>query len=190
MFKSRQELMDWVQSVGRSLGYIIVTRRSNRKLSGVISKVILMCDRGGMYKTKSSIRRTRGTRKTNCPFELVGKYYKVHGFWTLKVKCEKHNHEPAPLHMKGHPYAMRLSDNEERLVIDLLKKNVNPQEILSTLKKQNANNMTTIKTIYNARQKLRRTELEGRTQMLVFMSFFAARRLYNIFLFLIYDKFT
>lgn len=71
--------------------------------------------------------------------------------------CEEQNHEPA-LDMEGHPCAMRLSDNETRLVVDLLSKGVKPQATLLRLKEQNPNNVSTIKTIYNACQKYLRTD--------------------------------
>lgn len=163
MFKSRHDLFDWVKKVGRSLGYVIVTRRSKTLPSGVTNRVYLMCDRGGICKSKRSIRNS-GSKKTNCPFKLIGKYWKTDDVWTLTVMCEKHNHEPSP-YMKDHPYAMRLSANETRLMFDLSRKNVKPQEILSTLKEQNKNNVSSIKTIYNARQKFRKTQHAGRTQI-------------------------
>ncbi|KAJ0943529.1 putative transcription factor FAR family [Helianthus annuus] len=156
VFKSRQDLLDWVQKVGRSFGYVIVTKRSKTLSSGVMAKVNLMCDRGGVCKSKSSVRN-RGTKKINCPFELVGKYWEMYNVWTLRVVCEKHNHEPI-LHMEDHPYAMRLSANETRLVFDLSRKNVKPHAILSTLKEQNKNNVSTVRTIYNACHKFRKTQ--------------------------------
>ncbi|XP_071740326.1 uncharacterized protein [Rutidosis leptorrhynchoides] len=157
VFKSRQELTDWAQNVGRSLGYVVITKRSSTYNSsgGVMCKVTLMCDRCGIYKSQSSHRHPKLSKKTNCPFKLVGNNSKCSKFWTLKVICEEHNHEPAPVHMKGHPYAMRLSDNETRLVLDLTKKNVKPHVILMILKKLNPNNMSTLQTVYNMRQKLR-----------------------------------
>ncbi|KAI3747658.1 hypothetical protein L6452_10224 [Arctium lappa] len=170
VFKSRQDLIDWVQKLGRSLGYIIVIKRSRKNRSGVMSKVILICDRGGKYRGTGSSSRHTGTKKMNCPFELVGKYSSMRECWTLKVICEKHNHEPAE-DMEGHPYAMRLTENEVRLVEDLSRKNVKPRDILSTLKEQNPNNVSTLRTIYNARRKFWATEHEGRTQMQVVMSF-------------------
>ncbi|KAL8195352.1 hypothetical protein R6Q57_025755 [Mikania cordata] len=157
VFKTRQDLFDWVQKVERSLGYVIVTKRSRTHASGVMSKVFLKCDRGGTYKSKSSSLRKSATKKTNCPFEVVGKYLKMYDIWTLRVICGEHNHEPS-LRMEGHPYAMRLSANENRLVFDLSRKNVKPQAILSALKEHNKNNVSTLKTIYNARQKFRRIQ--------------------------------
>jgi hypothetical protein len=39
-------------------------------------KVILACDPSGEYKAINTIR-TSGSRKTNCKFELQGKYSKI-----------------------------------------------------------------------------------------------------------------
>nr|KJB31022.1 hypothetical protein B456_005G173000 [Gossypium raimondii] len=141
VFESREELMQWVQNTTFSLGYIIVTRRSKAKENGVVSYITLICYRGGEYKFKESSKKF-GTKKTNCKFRLVG-----------SVICDQHNHPPAQ-HMEGHAYARRLKENEKKLLVDLTSKNVTPRDILSALKEQNENNVSTLKTIYNARQKL------------------------------------
>ncbi|KAJ9538874.1 hypothetical protein OSB04_031607 [Centaurea solstitialis] len=125
-----------------------------------MSKATLICDHGGPYRGNGSSSRHTGTKKINCPFELVGKYSPLNGCWTLTVKCENHNHEPAE-DMEGHPYAMRLTENEVRLVEDLSRKNVKPRDILSTLKEQIPDNVSTLKTIYNARRKFWATEHKG-----------------------------
>ncbi|KAJ9557231.1 hypothetical protein OSB04_011845 [Centaurea solstitialis] len=106
----------------------------------------------------------------NCLFELVGKYSSLNSCWTLTVRCENHNHEPAE-DMEGHPYAMRLTENQVRMVEDLSRKNVKPCDILSTLKEQNLDNVSTLRTIYNARRKFWATEHKGKTQMQVVMSY-------------------
>ncbi|KAJ9552782.1 LOW QUALITY PROTEIN: hypothetical protein OSB04_016827 [Centaurea solstitialis] len=77
--------------------------------------------------------------------------------WTIKVQCEEHNHEPA-FHIGAHPYAAQLSANEAELVADLSVNRVKPRDILTTLKNQNSNNVSTLKTIYNACNKARMTE--------------------------------
>ena len=169
MFQSREDLLAWVQNVARSLGYVIVTKRSKTKSSGYVSKVILMCDRGGVYKsrdtgiTKTSTRNSV-TKKINCPFELVAKHFKLYDVWTLRVIRDEHNHAPA-MHMEGHPYAMRLTDNENRLVVDLSMKNVKPRDILSTLKEQDVNNASSLRTVYNARVRNQKTIQAGNTPM-------------------------
>ncbi|TYH66346.1 hypothetical protein ES332_D06G116500v1 [Gossypium tomentosum] len=135
VFKSREELMQWVQNTTFSLGYIIVTRRSKAKENSVVSYVRLICDRGGEYKFKESSK---------------------------KVICDQHNHPPTQ-HMEGHAYARRLKENEKNLLVHLTSKNITPRDILSTLKEQDENNISTLKTIYNARQKLRSSQNVDKT---------------------------
>ncbi|KAL4558334.1 hypothetical protein LXL04_036532 [Taraxacum kok-saghyz] len=157
VFKSREDLMIWVQNVARSQGYVIVTKRSKAVTKGFISKIVLGCDLGGVSRNKDG-----DTKKINCPFELVGKYLKAHDRWTLRVKRDEHNHEPS-LYMEGHAYAMRLTDKESRLVKDLTDLNVKPRDILPTLKEQNQNNVSSLRTIYNFVQKLGRSRREERS---------------------------
>ncbi|KAB2057262.1 hypothetical protein ES319_A11G157100v1 [Gossypium barbadense] len=80
------------------------------------------------------------------------------------VICDQHNYPPAQ-HMEGHAYARRLKENEKKLLVDLTSKNVTPRDILSTLKEQDENNVSTLKTIYNARQKLRSSQNVGTVGM-------------------------
>ncbi|GJR12536.1 RNA-directed DNA polymerase, eukaryota [Tanacetum coccineum] len=65
--------------------------------------------------------------------------------------------------MEGRPYARRLSKDEYRLVEDLTK-NVPPRDILSILKAQNENNVSTIKDIYNAQYKIRKALQVGKSR--------------------------
>ena len=44
-----------------------------------------------------------------------------------------HNHHPAG-NLEGHSFACRLSEEEEKLVVDLSKTLVQPRDILNTLK--------------------------------------------------------
>ena len=103
-------------------------------------------------------------KKINCPFKLTGKYLKAHDGWKLRAVRDEHNHEPS-MYMEGHPFAMRLSDKEARLVQDLTELDVKPRNILPTLKAQNQNNVSSLRTIYNFIQKLGRSRREGRTPM-------------------------
>ncbi|XP_023753777.1 uncharacterized protein LOC111902140 [Lactuca sativa] len=150
VFNTSEDLKNWAQNVARSLGYVIVTRRSKPNL------VVLMCDRGGIYTSKNSSRKNIFSKKINCPFNLAAKYSKANDFWTLRVICDEHNHEPAE-RVESHAYARRLSDEETRLVEELTKKNVKPMDILLALKEQNKNNVSSLQTVYNARQKFLRS---------------------------------
>nr|KAJ0208671.1 hypothetical protein LSAT_V11C400191360 [Lactuca sativa] len=166
VFTSRDELMEWVQNIAFSLGYVIVMRRSKAK-NGVVSYITLICDRGREYESKATIKNS-GTKKINCNFQLVGSYIKQYGGWTFRVICDQHNHSPAQ-YMEGHAFARRLKEHEKQLVADLTNLNVTPHDILSIIKERDENNVSTLKTIYNERLKLRSSWNYGKTPMQVLM---------------------
>ena len=76
-----------------------------------------------------------------------------------------HNHAPAK-HFEGHSFVGRLSEEETSLLVDMSKSMVRPKEILVTLKRKDALNVTTMKTIYNVRHRNNVIEKAGRSQML------------------------
>ncbi|GJZ41142.1 hypothetical protein Tco_0588028 [Tanacetum coccineum] len=100
--------------------------------------------------------KNTSSKKTGYPFKLVGKYSFEQHYWTIRVVCDQHNHRPTE-HLEAHAYARRLSDDEFRLVEDLTWKNVPPHEILTTLKDQDENNLSTLPTIYDAHKKSARS---------------------------------
>ncbi|XP_024965942.1 protein FAR1-RELATED SEQUENCE 5-like [Cynara cardunculus var. scolymus] len=169
VFNSRQDLIDWVRNVAFSLGFVIVIKRSKSDSCRDPCKVVLQCDCGGIHKGNKTSSKHIGTRKTNCPFCLVGKHL-GNDCWTLTAKCEAHNHDFA-LHLEGHAYARRVSETQARLVEDLSANNVKPRDILSTIKQQYPDNVFIKKTIYNQCQKLRLKKNAGRTPMQVVMLF-------------------
>nr|KAJ0194609.1 hypothetical protein LSAT_V11C800438670 [Lactuca sativa] len=72
----------------RSLGYVVDIKKIKTKGSIYVSKVIFMCDRGGVPR----------------------------GLETLKVENDEDNHEPE-MYMEGHPYVRWLTcDNCQILV--------------------------------------------------------------------------
>ncbi|XP_038701857.1 protein FAR1-RELATED SEQUENCE 4-like [Tripterygium wilfordii] len=90
--------------------------------------------------------------------------------WMVRVVCGVHNHSAA-LYMKGHSYVGKLSTVENEILVDMSKNLVKPRNILYTLKNRDPNNVSTIKTIYNACQKFRTTEKAGKSQIQQLMSF-------------------
>ena len=82
----------------------------------------------------------------------------------LMIVCGVHNHL-AVEHLEGHSYTERLSKQETSLLVDISKSLVRPKDILSTLKRRDALNVTTMKMIYNARQRCKVAEKAGRSQM-------------------------
>ncbi|KAM1005739.1 hypothetical protein ACFX1T_002602 [Malus domestica] len=168
IFKTRESLMQWAREAGKRNGFVIVTIRSDMGSKSTKPRVTLGCERGGRFKEKKTRaakkRRGTGTKKCGCPFTLKGEKSANGDGWMLKVVCGVHNHASTE-YPDGRSYAGRLSEQETSLLIDLSKSLVRPKEILSTLKQRDELNATTIRTIYNARQRQRVKEKAGRSQM-------------------------
>lgn len=129
----------------------------------MIGKVWLRCDRWGKPRETATVRKS-GSKKIGCPFKVVGVYSKSRGVFKVEVRCDTHNH-PRGQHMEGHAHARRLSNQEIRLVEQLTEQNVPPRNILSTIKNQNPDNVSVLKTIYNAQAKIRDRKRVGETPM-------------------------
>ncbi|XP_034205503.1 uncharacterized protein LOC117619614 [Prunus dulcis] len=146
---------------------IIVIRRSDYGGEGKRRpQVILACERIGNYKScKSSettdvrsdanddtkkCARDTGTKKCGCQFLLKGVNIGDEDDWNLEVVCGVHNH-PISKYLQGHSFVRRLSEEENAMLMDMYKSLVKPKDILVTLKDRNAMNVSTMKTIYNAR---------------------------------------
>ena len=63
MFESCQDLIDWTQEMRRSFGYIIIIKQRKIRASGLLTKVLLICDRGGSYKSKKIPVEILGQKK-------------------------------------------------------------------------------------------------------------------------------
>ncbi|XP_038698023.1 protein FAR1-RELATED SEQUENCE 5-like [Tripterygium wilfordii] len=111
-----------------------------------------------------------GTQKIECPFRVKGLKLNTNDDWMVSVVCGTHNYSAA-LYMEGHAYMGRLSATENNILVDLSKNLVKPRNILYTFKNRDPNNMSTINTIYNARQKFQTVEKVGKSQMQQLLSF-------------------
>ncbi|KAG5554361.1 hypothetical protein RHGRI_012026 [Rhododendron griersonianum] len=155
VFPSDEALVDWIRctvnNTGLSLPYV-------KKVDGkevAVKKIV----------------RSTGTKKCECPFEL--KAVKGNDGWTVSVHKGTHNHPPA-VYLEGHSYAGRLSAEQTSTVVNLSIALVKPREILTLLKVQDPENVTSIKTVYNVRQKYRVIE----TRMVsCYHSFHSVRKL-------------
>ena len=114
-----------------------------------------------LLPTKKKIKQT-WSKKCGCPFTLKGKKLDTFDDWMLEVACGVHNHSAAE-YLEGHSFAGRLTEEETKLLVDMSKSMVRPKDILVTLKQRNEVNVTTMKTIYNARHMHRVVERSGRT---------------------------
>ena len=105
-----------------------------------------------------------GTKICICPFLLKATKLDTNDDWTVIVIFGVHNHPPVVC-LEGHSYAGMLSHEETSLLVDMSKSMVRPSEILVTLIQRNSENVSTMKTIYNARQWHKVFEKAGRSEM-------------------------
>lgn len=167
IFSSRELLVEWVRGVGRSLGFIVTIKGSDKLTGWLTPRVFLWYDRGRKHrdnqKRKDPVNnkcRQSSSKRCGCPFTIKGRKEANVDEWKLVVLCGKHNHEY--VHLEAHAYAGRLSETEIKLVEQMYSSRVRPWKILSAMKKS-ATNTTTIRTIYNEREKLHKKELDGAT---------------------------
>ena len=83
----------------------------------------------------------------------------------LKVMRGVHNH-PIAKHLEGHSFTGQLTVEETSTLVEMSKNMVQPKDILVTLKKNiSIFNVSTMESIYNARQRYTVIEIAGRSQM-------------------------
>ncbi|PIA54052.1 hypothetical protein AQUCO_00900552v1 [Aquilegia coerulea] len=170
VFDSRDELVKWARDVGRSVGTVIVKKKSDFGVGGRTPRLAIGCERGGKYRihrkgattNKLPVRRS-GTKKCECPFSLKGIKMPKDDQWKVIVECGFHNH-PLGIHSEGHSYAGKLTPEEEALVKEMSKSGVKPKEVLNILKERDMHNATKMNTIYNVRQKLKLAKKSRRSQ--------------------------
>ncbi|XP_028068166.1 uncharacterized protein LOC114270779 [Camellia sinensis] len=146
VFKSKDELLNWVHEVGKRNSLVIVIKTSDYGERKKRPRKYLACERSGQYRaTKklkhdgNNISRITGTKKCGCPFDMRAHRFTTHDEWTLTVVCGLHSHPPAE-YLEGHSYAERPSKDEKTLLMDMSKSMVWPKEILVTLKHRDALN--------------------------------------------------
>jgi len=81
--------------------------------------------------------------------------------WVLLIACGIHNYSAAE-NLEGHSFTGKLSEENEKLVINMSKALVRSRDILNTLKQKN--NLI-LRTVYNAKKKHRIVEYVRRSQM-------------------------
>ena len=95
---------------------------------------------------------------------LKGKELPHDAEWVHLVACDIHNHVAAK-NLEGHSFAGKLSEEEEKLVVDMPKTFVRPINIGHTMKQRNNLNASTLRTVYNIIKKHRIVKYAERSQM-------------------------
>ncbi|XP_027179288.1 methylmalonate-semialdehyde dehydrogenase [acylating], mitochondrial-like [Coffea eugenioides] len=151
-FQDREELIKHVREFGASQGYVVTIKKSRRD-----RRVILGCDRGGVYRNRRKMDESKRKRKAcsrliNCPFEAIGK--KDDDVWVLTIRNGEHNHEPLR-DMSEHPYSRRFTEDEVRQIKQMTEAGVKPRQVLKTLKQSNPEFQSTPRHLYNLKAKIR-----------------------------------
>ncbi|XP_062103776.1 uncharacterized protein LOC133814887 [Humulus lupulus] len=163
VFNLRESLIEWTKDKGKQDRIIIVIKRSYTGKSGK-TRIKFACERSGSYrqivkkidgkKKKENLIEEHRQKKCGCPFLLSAHKLVTSDDWILKVVCGLHNHLSAK-HLEGHLFARRMTKEETKIFVDTSKCNIMPREILVVIKEKNTHNVSTVRTIYNARQKHR-----------------------------------
>lgn len=160
VFQDREDLIKYVRDFGANQGYVVTIKKSRRD-----RRVILGCDRGGIYRNRRKIDESQRKRKAcsrliNCPFEAIGK--KEDDMWVLNIKNGEHNHEPLK-DMSEHPYSRRFSEEEVRQIRMMTEAGVKPRQVLKALKQSNPELQSTPRHLYNLKAKIRQGGLSDRS---------------------------
>ncbi|KAI4328118.1 hypothetical protein L6164_020500 [Bauhinia variegata] len=159
-FQDREDLIKYVRDFGANQGYVVTIKKSRKD-----RRVILGCDRGGVYRNRRKIDENKRKRKAtsrliNCPFEAIGK--KEDDVWVLTIKNGEHNHEPLK-DMSEHPYSRRFSEEEVRQIQLMTEAGIKPRQVLKVLKQSNPELQSTPRHLYNLKAKIRQGNISDKT---------------------------
>lgn len=159
-FHDREDLIKYVRDFGATQGYVVTIKKSRKD-----RRVILGCDRGGVYRNRRKIDESKRKRKAssrliNCPFEAIGK--KEDDLWVLTIKNGIHNHEPLK-DMSEHPYSRRFTEEEVRQIKSMTEAGIKPRQVLKALKQTNPELQSTPRHLYNLKAKIRQGTLSEKS---------------------------
>uniref|UniRef100_A0A5B7BP66 methylmalonate-semialdehyde dehydrogenase (CoA acylating) n=1 Tax=Davidia involucrata TaxID=16924 RepID=A0A5B7BP66_DAVIN len=159
-FQDREDLIKHVRDFGANEGYVVTIKKSRKD-----RRVILGCDRGGVYRNRRKIEESKRKRKAssrliNCPFEAIGK--KDDDVWVLTIKNGEHNHEPLK-DMSEHPYSRRFTEEEVKKIKLMTEAGIKPCQVLKALKKSNPELQSTPRHLYNLKAKIRQGNLSEKS---------------------------
>lgn len=159
-FQDREDLIKHVRDFGANQGYVVTIKKSRKD-----RRVILGCDRGGVYRNRRRIEESKRKRKAcsrliNCPFEAIGK--RDDDVWVLTIKNGEHNHD-ALKDMSEHPYSRRFSEEEIRQIKIMTDAGIKPRQVLKALKKNNPELQSTPRHLYNLKAKIRQGNLSEKS---------------------------
>ena len=159
-----------INAFGALNGYAVTLLRSKKTKRGVRKVIYICCDRGRLVsaraRPKGALERKRQTTtlSNNCPFAIALRLNLGTGKWSITVGNATHNHAPSPLSTHLIQRSLELSTIEET-VQKQLEQGLLTRQILTGLRKDNAESCINARDIYNYRKKLYVKFLAGRTPL-------------------------
>lgn len=111
-------------------------------------------------ESTSGAKRNSGTKRCDCPFRLKGK--EIHGGTRRIYEIDGNHNHNFPAYNVGRSMMSRLSEDKKMKTKEMTRAHVPSSQILISIKNENKNHLTTMKQMYNYRQKIRREEMEDR----------------------------
>ncbi|KAJ3705596.1 hypothetical protein LUZ61_009301 [Rhynchospora tenuis] len=160
-FETRDKLLDCVRAFYSKRGYILSILRSKAEKS-----VVLRCDRGGNYRNTHKIseeqrKKFTSSRLANCPFQLYGKKNEE-GTWAIEIRNNEHNHGPST-DISAHASLRRLTPDQLESVEHMSNCGIRPKQILASLRHDDPDTRVIARTIYNAKKKIQKNNLQGKS---------------------------
>ncbi len=154
MFPTRAALQVSAHKWAANHGYAVVDRNSD------MNRVILKCNRGGVYRNRCYLPEATRKRKTsfyltNCLFRLQVMRDRTLGCWSLHVVHAAHN-QSASKSITAHPSLRKLDTAEQQQVATLSAAHVQLRTNGAVMRDQGQGETLLMKDIFNARQTLRR----------------------------------
>jgi len=161
-FASHDELIANLRGRAKLDGYGVSIARSKPNV------VYLACDKGGLNRnnwklTEETRKRFTTSRRTNCPFSVVGR--ERDGEWFLEVRNNLHNH-PFSSDLSAHPSHRKLDQDQIAEVEAMSLAGIPTRNILTALRKKKTSNskvLSTARDIYNITSRNKTKSLNGRT---------------------------
>ncbi len=167
-------MIEWARKKARKISVVLTIARSWKSSETRHGKVILGCEQHGRYRTakkgvgvdvdtEKEKRKGTNSKKKGCPFLLVG-WEDRRNEWVIKVEYGRHSHGFPPT-LEGHAFAGRLTDEQMADVAIWSASGSDPKTVWQNFQLSYEDNVTSRQQIYNARAKIKRSLMAGKSAM-------------------------
>ncbi|KAI8892497.1 hypothetical protein BC833DRAFT_625766 [Globomyces pollinis-pini] len=157
--QSKEEFINQLKLFYKEKNVFLSIKNSNNR------QVILKCDRGGLAVERDPrVPRKRNTssRLFNCPFSIYCSL--KNNIWTSNSPKHEHNH-PIVTDLREHSLARRPNEEQKVRILELAKASVPVKHILTTLKVEFNNDLTTARDVINLIAAQKRKMLDSLTTL-------------------------